>query len=141
MAGIRITPRIEIADSEIEERFILSSGPGGQNVNKVATAVQLRFDAARSPSLPSDVLQRLTKLSGRRMTQDGVLVLVAQRYRSQERNRADARARLAELIRQAAIPPRPRVASKPTKASRQRRLKAKTLRGVVKQWRARPKEE
>ncbi len=138
---MRITPQIEIAEGEIEERFVLASGPGGQNVNKVATAVQLRFDAARSPSLPPDVLQRLAKLAGRRMTQDGVLVLAAQRYRSQERNRADARARLAALIRQAAIAPRPRVPTRPTGASKQRRLQAKAVRGTVKQLRKRPGEE
>ncbi len=141
MAGMKITPQIEIAEDEIEERFIHASGPGGQNVNKVATAVQLRFDAARSPSLPPEVLQRLTKLSGRRMTQDGVLILVAQRFRAQERNRADARDRLAALIKQAALAPRPRLATRPTGASKQRRLQAKTLRGAVKQFRARPREE
>jgi ribosome-associated protein len=141
MSGIRVTPQIEIGEEEIEERFVLASGPGGQNVNKVATAVQLRFDAARSPSLPADVLQRLARLAGRRMTRNGVLVLIAQRYRSQERNRADARDRLAELIRQAAIAPKRRVPTRPTGASKQRRLQAKAMRGTVKQQRKRPGED
>jgi ribosome-associated protein len=141
MAGMRITPQIEIGDDEIEERFIHASGPGGQNVNKVATAVQLRFDAARSPALAEDVLQRLIKLCGRRMTRDGVLVLIAQRYRSQERNRADARARLAELVRQAATAPKPRRPTRPTPASKKRRLQAKVARGIAKQLRAKPREE
>ena len=141
MAGIWVTAQIEIPEEEIEERFVLASGPGGQNVNKVATAVQLRFDAARSPSLPEGVLPRLARLAGRRMTQDGVLLLVAQRYRSQERNRADARARLAELIRQAAIVPKWRVPTRPTGASKQRRLQAKAMRGTVKQQRKRPGED
>jgi ribosome-associated protein len=138
MSGIWVTPQIEIAEEEIEERFVLASGPGGQNVNKVATAVQLRFDAARSPSLPADLLPRLAKLAGRRMTQDGVLLLVAQSYRSQERNRADARDRLAALIRQAAIVPKRRVPTRPTGASKQRRLQGKAVRGAVKQLRKRP---
>lgn len=141
MAGIRITPQIEIAEAEIEERFVLASGPGGQNVNKVATAVQLRFDAKRSPVLSADVFQRLAKLAGRRMTQDGVLVLIAQRYRSQDQNRADARARLAALIRQAAIPPGRRVPTRPSGASKQRRLQAKAMRGAVKQLRKRPQHD
>ncbi len=136
-----MTPQIEIAEEEMEERFVLASGPGGQNVNKVATAVQLRFDAARSPSLPGEVLARLVKLAGRRMTQDGVLVLVAQRFRSQERNRADARERLAELIRLAAIAPKRRVPTRPTGASKRRRLQAKAIRGTVKQQRQRPGED
>lgn len=141
MARIRITPRIEIDENEIEEHFVPASGPGGQNVNKVATAVQLRFDAAHSASLPSDVRQRLSAIAGRRMTREGVLVLLAQRYRSQERNRADARARLVALIRQAASAPRLRVATRPTPASKERRLKGKNLRRSVKQWRARPRDE
>jgi ribosome-associated protein len=141
MSGLWVTPQIEIAEEEMEERFVLASGPGGQNVNKVATAVQLRFDAARSPSLPGEVLARLVKLAGRRMTQDGVLVLVAQRFRSQERNRADARERLAELIRLAAIAPKRRVPTRPTGASKRRRLQAKAIRGTVKQQRQRPGED
>ncbi len=140
MAVIRITPQIEIGEDEIEERFIHASGPGGQNVNKVATAVQLRFNAASSPSLQADVLHRLIKLSGRRMTQEGVLVLIAQRFRSQERNRADARDRLAALIRQAATAPKPRQATRPTLASKRRRLEAKAVRGTVKRFRAKPPE-
>jgi ribosome-associated protein len=141
MAALRVTGHIEIGEHELEERFIHASGPGGQNVNKVATAVQLRFDVARSPSLPDDVRRRLMALSGRRLTQDGVLVLTARAHRSQERNREDARERLAELIRRAATPPRPRVATRPTLASKRRRLEAKTARSQVKQRRAKPSEQ
>lgn len=141
MAGIWIAPNIEIAEEEIEERFVLASGPGGQNVNKTASAVQLRFNAARSPALSPELFERLSRLAGRRMTQDGVLVLIAQRYRSQEQNRADARARLAALIKQAAIAPRRRLASRPTAASKRNRLKAKAMRGSVKQMRQRPEGE
>jgi ribosome-associated protein len=138
---MRITPYIEIGEDELEERFVQASGPGGQNVNKVATAVQLRFDAANSRALTGDVLARLVRLAGSRMTKDGVLVLIAQRFRTQERNRADARERLAALIAQAAIAPRPRVATRPTRASKRRRLEAKTIRGVVKEGRKRPVED
>jgi ribosome-associated protein len=135
IAMIRITDKISIEDSEIEESFVRSSGPGGQNVNKLSTAVQLRFDVRRSPSLGNDVAIRLMRLAGKRMTKDGVLVIVAQRHRTQERNRADALDRLATLIREAATPPTPRKATKPTKASRERRLQGKGRRSQIKQLR------
>jgi ribosome-associated protein len=138
MTALRVTPQIVIGEHELEEHFIQASGPGGQNVNKVATAVQLRFDVARSPSLPEPVRQRLMALAGRRLTQDGVLVLTARSHRTQERNRADARERLAELIRQAAIPPKPRFATRPTLASKRRRLDAKSARSSIKRARTRP---
>jgi ribosome-associated protein len=140
MAALRVTPQIVIGEHELEERFIHASGPGGQNVNKVATAVQLRFDVAHSPSLPEDVRRRVMALSGRRLTQDGVLVLVARGHRSQERNREDARERLADLIRRASVPERPRIATRPTLASKRRRLEAKNARSQVKRERARPEE-
>ena len=132
---IRITDSIAIDDSELEESFIRSSGPGGQNVNKLSTAVQLRFNVRGSPSLPNDVAVRLARLSGRRLTKDGVLVIVAQRHRTQERNRADALDRLVDLIRQAAVRPIPRRPTKPTKASRQRRLEGKKRRSGIKSLR------
>lgn len=138
MARIEIAPHIAIDDAELEERFIHASGPGGQNVNKVATAVQLRFDAARSPSLPDDVRQRLLALCGQRLTRDGVLVILARRHRSQERNRADARERLAALIRQAVPSPRPRRPTAPTAADRRKRVAEKVARGLLKKTRARP---
>ena len=141
MSALAITGDITIDDSELEESFILASGPGGQNVNKVASAVQLRFDAARSPSLPEDVRARLKALAGRRLTGAGVIVVTARRFRSQERNRADARERLAELIRRAASPPRPRRATRPTLASKTRRLEAKKSRGQIKRARAVPRED
>ena len=138
MAALRVTPQITIEDSELEESFIQASGPGGQNVNKVATAVQLRFDVAGSPSLPEDVRQRLTGLAGRRLTQNGVLVLTARNHRTQERNREEARERLADLIRQASIAPKPRRATRPTLASKKRRLEAKNVRAGIKRNRAKP---
>ena len=141
MGILRISRTIAIDEAELEERFIQASGPGGQNVNKVATAVQIRFDVAHSPSLPEEVRRRLTALCGRRLTQDGVLVLTARRHRTQDRNRADARERLAELIRKAAIPERPRRPTKPTKASKQRRLAAKAARGTLKRSRTRPADD
>jgi ribosome-associated protein len=131
---IRITETISLDEREIEERFVHASGPGGQNVNKVATAVQLRFDVAGS-SLPDDVRERLIRLAGRRLTKDGVLVITAQRHRAQERNRQDARERLIELIRRAAVAPAPRRPTRPSRASRERRLDAKKRRSALKRLR------
>ena len=135
---IPVTPSIALDEAELVERFVRASGPGGQNVNKVATAVELRFDVMRSPSLPEPVRLRLVALAGRRLTQEGVLVLFADRYRTQERNRADARERLLALIREAAVPPKPRRKTRPTLASKQRRVEGKTKRGGVKQMRRKP---
>jgi ribosome-associated protein len=132
---IRITEHIAIDESELSEAFVRASGPGGQNVNKLATAVQLRFDVRHSPSLPADVRARLAALAGRRLTQDGVLVIIAQRHRTQERNREDARARLIELIRQAAVVPKRRRPTRPTAASRERRIERKKRRSGVKRLR------
>src|SRR5262245_53878808 len=132
---LRITDRISIDDSELEESFIRASGPGGQNVNKVSSAVQLRFDVRHSPSLPNDVRARLERLAGRRLTNEGVLVITAHRHRTQERNREDARERLIELIREAAIPPVPRRPTKPTRASRERRIQTKKRRSTIKSLR------
>ena len=132
---IPVTDTIAIDEGELSESFIRGSGPGGQNVNKVATAVQLRFDVRHSPSLPDDVRARLERLAGRRLTGDGVLVIMAQRHRTQERNREDALARLIELIRQATERPKPRRPTKPTFASKKRRLEAKSKRSEVKRLR------
>jgi ribosome-associated protein len=134
---IRITPTLAIDEKEIQEEFIRSSGPGGQNVNKVASAVQLRFDIARSACLPDDVRQRLMHLSGKRVTSQGVLVIDARRFRSQERNRQDALERLVELIRKASQKPKPRRKTKPSMAARGRRLEAKHHRSQAKRRRAR----
>jgi ribosome-associated protein len=135
---IPITDTITLDGSELSESFIRASGPGGQNVNKVASAVQLRFDIRRSPSLPTPVRERLERIAGRRVSQEGVLVITARRFRSQERNRNDALHRLIDLIRRAASPPAPRRPTRPSAAARERRLAAKTRRARLKQQRAGP---
>jgi ribosome-associated protein len=133
---IEITPFIAIQDSEVVLSFMRSSGPGGQNVNKVATACELRFDARHSPSLPADIAVRLMKLAGRKLTKDGVIVLSADRFRSQEQNREDAVQRLVTMIREAAKPPPPkRRPTKPTKGAVERRLTSKAVRSGVKKLR------
>jgi ribosome-associated protein len=132
---IRVNAQISLDEREIEESFVRSSGPGGQNVNKLSTAVQLRFDVRGSPSLPAQVKERLERLAGARLTRDGVLVIIAQSHRTQARNRADALDRLVELIRRAAIAPRARRPTKPTKASRERRIETKKLHAGLKRLR------
>ncbi len=132
---IHVTDSISIDERELEERFIRASGPGGQNVNKLSTAVQLRFDVRRSPSLSAAVRARVERLAGKRLTRDGVLVITAQRHRTQERNRQDALDRLIELIRRAAVPPVPRRPTRPTAGSRERRLQSKKQRSNIKGWR------
>jgi ribosome-associated protein len=131
----RITDTITVDESELSESFVRASGPGGQNVNKVSSAVQLRFDARRSPSLPNDVAVRLLRLAGRRATKEGVIVIVAQAHRDQTRNRAEARERLFDLIRQAAVRPKPRRPTKVPKAQKRERLEAKKHRAGIKAMR------
>ncbi|MFY9763221.1 MAG: alternative ribosome rescue aminoacyl-tRNA hydrolase ArfB [Xanthobacteraceae bacterium] len=132
---LRVTGHIEIDEREIDEQYVRASGPGGQNVNKLSTAVQLRFDVRHSPSLPGDVRARLERLAGSRLTRDGVLVIIAQRHRTQLRNRQDALDRLLDLIRRAAVAPIRRRPTRPTKASRERRIEGKKRRGGIKHLR------
>ena len=131
----RITDTIAIDDAELSETFVRSSGPGGQNVNKVSSAVQLRFNVRHSPSLPNDVAVRLMRLAGKRLTKEGVIVIIAQSHRVQERNRADARERLFDLIRQAAVRPVPRRATKVPKAQKRKRIEGKKHRSTIKKLR------
>jgi ribosome-associated protein len=138
---IRITDALAIDDSEIEQDFIRASGPGGQHVNKAATAVQLRFDIANSPSLPDAVRKRLTRLAGKRVTDDGVLIIEAKRFRTQERNRQDAVDRLVELIRKAAQSPKTRRKTKPSRAAREQRLGEKRRRSQIKRSRQSPSSD
>ena len=135
MTEHRVTDSITIDDSELSESFVRASGPGGQNVNKVSSAVQLRFDVRGSPSLPNDVAIRLMRLAGKRLTKDGVIVIIAQQHRDQTRNRTDARERLFDLIRQAAVKPVPRRATKVPKAQKRKRIEGKKHRGHIKSLR------
>ena len=132
---IPVTAKIALDEREIDEQFVRASGPGGQNVNKLSTAVQLRFDVRHSPSLPPEVRTRLERLAGARLTRDGVVVIIAQRHRTQGRNREDALERLLDLIRQAAVAPVKRRPTRPTKASRERRIEGKKRRSGIKQLR------
>jgi ribosome-associated protein len=138
---MQITDTLYIDERELSETFIRSGGPGGQNVNKVATAVQLRFDVLRSPSLPEDIRARLLFLVRHRLTKEGVLIIIAQRYRTQDQNRQDARWRLAELIRRALVPPKKRIPTRPSKASKEERLKEKLKHGKIKKQRQAVKVE
>ncbi len=141
MARLAVTAWLSVDEAELSERFVLSSGPGGQNVNKVSTAVELRFDARGSPSLPDAIKARLIRIAGSRMTQDGIIVIAAQRFRSQPRNREDAQARLFDMIREAAVPPVRRRATRPTLGSQKRRLEAKGVRSGTKEMRRKPDQD
>lgn len=132
---MRISPTVDIDEKELEERFVRSSGPGGQNVNKVSTAVELRFNLAGNTTIPPAARARLVKLAGRRLTDEGVLIIQADRFRTQEMNRSDARKRLAEIIAESLIAPKPRVKTKPSRGAKERRLKAKSERSGVKKMR------
>jgi ribosome-associated protein len=132
---IQVTPSVAVQESELEERFVRASGPGGQNVNKVATAVELRFDAARSPALSDEVRDRLRTIAGTRMTADGVILIDARRHRTQSQNREDARDRLADMIRRALVRPRRRRKTRPTKGSVQKRIESKKHRAQTKRGR------
>ena len=132
---LKVTERISVEPGELEERFVRSSGPGGQNVNKVSTAVELRFQLWNSPSLQSAVKERLARLAGRRLTDEGVIVIQANRFRTQERNRADARQRLFDMIAEAAVPPVKRIATKPSYSAKLKRVDSKVQRGNVKKMR------
>ena len=132
---LEISPTLAIPDDELVESFVRSAGPGGQNVNKVATAVELRFDIAQSPSLPEAVRARLLARRDRRLTDEGVLVINAQRFRTQERNREDAKERLAAFVAAGLVAPKPRIATRPSRASKERRLGAKRERGTIKRGR------
>ncbi len=136
--SLTVAPGVEIPDSDVTLSFVRSSGPGGQNVNKVASAAQLRFDLAHSAALAPEVKARLRALSGRRLTSEGAILIIARNHRTQESNRREAEARLAELIQRALIPPKPRKATKPTRAARERRLEQKTQRRRTKRLRSKP---
>ena len=138
---LRVSDSLAIDESELDERFVRASGPGGQNVNKVATAVQLRFDVRRSPSLPDDVRQRLLAMAASKVTADGVLVIDARRHRTQAQNRDDARERLAELVRRASVVPRVRRRTKPTARARAQRIESKRQRAQIKRGRGKVVKE